>query len=154
MHREGVVEISEAIETVANRDFLIITGDFNAKVGSGRKDFPNNMGYYGKGEINSSGKYLLEMCKKYDLIITNTLFKHKMSQRTTWTAPYKEFVTHNGETRKNPIRNQIDFIIVKNNKRRYVMDSRSYGGIQTDTDHKLVKTKIRYNWRSIMREKK
>ena len=140
-------QVEKAIKSIANRDFLILTGDFNAKIGSGCKNYPDNVGRYGKGEINSSGKSLLEVCKKYDLVATNTLFKHKMSHRTTWTAPYREFNTHDGQTRRNPIRNQIDFIIVRNSQRRYIMDARSYGGMRTDTDHKMVKGKIRYEWR-------
>ena len=61
--REDSYEKLEAIiEKTAKRDFLIIGGDFNAKTGSGYKDFPENMGKFEKGILNSSGKRLLETC--------------------------------------------------------------------------------------------
>ena len=104
------------------------------------------MGNYGKGIMNSSGRKLLETCKRYDLTITNTLFKHKMCHRTTWIAPFRNFVTKTGENRRNPVRNQIDYIIVRNSHRRFVTNSRSYGGIETETDHKLVKMELRVEW--------
>ena len=88
--------------------------------------------------MNKSGRRLLETCYQYNLVITNTLFQHKLSHRTTWTVPFREFKTHDGSKRKNPIRNQIDYIMIKNRHRRYVQNARSYGGMQTVTDHKLV----------------
>ena len=96
-----------------SRDILIIAGDLNAKVGSAWRVHPEQVGKYGKGEMNNSGRILVEMCAKHDLVITNTLFNHKMSHRTTWTAPERDFITHDGTPRKKPVRNQIDFVIVK-----------------------------------------
>ena len=104
------------------------------------------MGKYGKGIINSSGKRLLEACKTNELILTNTLFQHKKSHRTTWTAPFRNFITRTGEERRNPVRNQIDYIITRKQHRGFVTDSRSYGGIRTNTDHKLVKASFRVEW--------
>ena len=71
------------------------------------------MGRYGKGHENSSGRMLLELCAKNNMVITNTLFAHKLTHRTTWTAPMREFKTKDGEIRRNPVRNQIDYIIVR-----------------------------------------
>ena len=146
-------ELYEKIEKIINntpeRDALIIGGDFNAKVGQSWKDFPENTGKFSKGHINSSGRFLLELCKKHNLYITNTTFKHKMTHRTTWTAPFRNFTTYNGEERRNPIRNQIDFIIMSNKHRSFVTNARSYSGICTETDHKLVKTNTHFQWQYI-----
>ena len=125
---------------------MIIGGDFNAKTGSGHNDFPNNMGKFGKGMLNSSGLRLLEMCQTTNLLLTNTTFQHKKAHRTTWEAPFRSFTTKNGEERRNPIRNQIDYIITRTQHRKFVMDARSYGGIKTDTDHKLVKASFKVEW--------
>ena len=62
-------------------------GDFNAKTDSGWKEFPENVGRYGKGHTNENGLALLEFLSKSNLVLTNTLFPHKLSHRTTWTAP-------------------------------------------------------------------
>ena len=72
---------------IASRNIMLILGDFNAKTGSGWSEFPGNMGKFGKGLINSSGRILLEFLTKQDLFLTNTTFNHKIAHRTTWTAP-------------------------------------------------------------------
>ena len=94
--------------------------------GSGYQEYRENMGRYGKGIMNSSGKRLLKLCKTNDLIITNTKFKHKKSHITTWIPPFRNFTTKEGEERRNPVRNQIDYIIVRDIHRRFVQNSRSY----------------------------
>ena len=152
--REEVYEALEAIiEKTAKRDLLVIGGDFNAKTGSGYKEFPMNMGNFGKGIMNSSGKRLLETCKGHDLILTNTLFQHKRTHRTTWEAPFRNFTTSSGEERRNPVRNQIDYIITRTEHRKFVTNARSYGGIWTDTDHKLVKANMKVEWYKIKNRK-
>ena len=84
--REDFYEcLNASIEKVSNRDILIIAGDFNAKTGSLWKEYPENMGKFGKGHGNSSGRQLLELCMKHDLVITNTLFQHKLTHRLDCT---------------------------------------------------------------------
>ena len=39
---------------------LVIAGDMNAKIGSEYHDYPECIGRYGKGKINSNGKHLTE----------------------------------------------------------------------------------------------
>ena len=142
-------QLEKTISDVPNRDVLFIAGDLNAKTGSEYRNFKNHMGKFGKGKANSSGIRLLEMCKKFDLFLTNTIFNHKLSHRTTWTAPYRNYVTHDGTQRRNPIRNQIDYVITRNRYRRLITDSRSYGGFLTETDHKIVKITVKLEWRNI-----
>ena len=80
---------TEMNTNVSNRSLLIVGGDFNAKTGSAWKDHPENMGAFGKGEVNSNGEALLEMATNQELILSNTLFYHKMAHRTTLTCPQK-----------------------------------------------------------------
>ena len=125
---------------IASRNIVLVLGDFNAKPGSGCSEFSGNMGTFGKGLINSSGRILLECLNKQDLFFTNSTSNHKIAHRTTWTAP-ERINPHNskdGTPRRNPYRNQIYYVIMKNAHRNVVTDSRSYGGITTYTDHKLV----------------
>ena len=56
-------------------------------------------GKFGKGKANSSGIRLLKMSKKFDLFLTNTIFNHKLSHRTTWTATYRN-LSHMMELRE------------------------------------------------------
>ena len=138
--------LESVIDKKAKRDLLVIRGDFNAKTGSVHDDYPDNMGQFGKGIMNSSGERLLETCQTHNLVLTNTLFQHKKAHRTTWEAPFRNFTTKAGEARRNPVRNQIDYIITRNEHRRFIRDARSYGGIWSDTDHKLVKTSFKVEW--------
>ena len=96
--REDFYETIESIiDKTPKRDVIILAGNFNTKTGSGWNDFKDNMGKYGKGLINISGRRLLEMRKNKNLYITNTTFNHKKSHITTWTAPHRNFKTCNGE---------------------------------------------------------
>ena len=72
-------ELESVVRSVSKRDFLVIAGDFNAKTGQEWNTYPENMGRYGKGQVNSNGRELLEFCNQQDLILTNTLFRHKMA---------------------------------------------------------------------------
>ena len=87
----------------------------NTKIGSGYHDYPECIGRYGKGKMNSNGKHLAEFALLNDLFLTNIKFKHKMCHRTTWIGPERrnEFKDKYGEIRRNPFRNQIDYILIK-----------------------------------------
>ena len=137
-------ELHQLTQTVSKRDILVIAGDMNAKTGSGHKEHPKIIGKFGKGKMNENGNELIEFCIENDMILTNTLFQHKMSHRTTWEMPEKpNSKDKNGEPRRNPYRNQIDYIIVKRRHVNAVTDSRSYQNIATQTDHRLVIMNIR-----------
>ena len=49
------------------------------------KLYPTNIGQYGKGHLKSNGEHLLEYTKENYLILTNTLFYHKLDHRITWS---------------------------------------------------------------------
>ena len=136
------------LKHVKDKHLLLVIGDFNAKTGSGHTHFPNNIGKYGKGHLNSNGEHLLQYAKENNLVLTNTLFPHKLCHRTTWTSMErtKNHLSSDGKARRNPYRNQIDYIMIKTLYRKLIMDSRSHSGISTPTDHKLVKTKIKLEW--------
>ena len=119
-----------------SRHITIIAGDFNAKVGERKNDKLNHqvVGKYGKGISNSNGNHLLNFSKVNNLKISNTFFKHKLSQRTTWESPNAKH------------KNQIDFILIKSSKGIRINDSRSFGGIVTRSDHKMVLTQFIFKW--------
>lgn len=102
-------ELERVIEDVSKRNICIIGGDQNAKTGLGNKEFPDVIGRYGKGEMNSGGRKLAEMLMRNEMILCNTMFPHKMAHRTTWEAPERkeDHRDRNGEIRRNPYRNQI-----------------------------------------------
>ena len=52
-----------------------------------------------------------------------------------------------GNIRKTPYRNQIDYILTVNSfKGIQILDARSYGGMTTRSDHKLLLMKYSFQW--------
>ena len=147
-------QLISTIDSVPKRHYLIVLGDFNAITGSGYKDFKLNMGRFGKGTINDNGYALLESCLAQNLFIANTIFRVKMCHRTTWQAPMRHYTTAKGETRKNPIRNQIDYVLIRNENKELITNARSYGGTKTESDHKLVKASMAIGKWNIIQSKK
>ena len=152
-------QLEGTVNSIACRNTVVVLGDFNAKTGGSHRDYPEVVGHFGKGSTNSNGESLLEFCKVNNLVLTNTLFKHPLRHRTTWEAPERYHTSAldasgnkchlkgpDGLPRRNPFRNQIDYIAIRSAHRRFVTDSRSYGGIQSNTDHKMVKMSIKFQW--------
>ena len=54
--------------------------------------------------------------------------------------------------RREPFRNQIDYA-TKIKERKFVTNSRSYGGIKSYTDHKLVKMSMNFQWHKLQKQK-
>ena len=138
--REEFYDILEQqIKTVKLTDMLVVGGDFNAKTGSGYKRYKDNMGKHGKGKLNDNGYELLDLCARNDLVLTNTMFKHKLAHVTTWQAPEVLSAMHkDGTPRRNPVRNQIDYVMVRKANMKHVTNSRSYSSMSTRTDHRMV----------------
>ena len=77
------------INSVKQRDALIIGGDINAKTELQVSEMKNQLvvGKYAKNKVNENGNFFIEFCKVHNLLITNTIFKHKPSHQTTWISP-------------------------------------------------------------------
>ena len=132
-------DLDSITSTISKRSVLFVVGDFNAKTGSAHKDHPDTVGPFGKGHINENGEALIQYAKQHNLRLTNTFFQHKLLHRTTWEAPYRECNTKNKEKRRNPFRNQIDYILTRKENMKQISDSRSYPhNNRTKSDHRPV----------------
>ena len=127
--------LSETIQKVNKHDMLIVTGDFNAKVGNQPNPYHEVMGKYGIGERNNNGERLCDFCAEHELIITGTLFPHKDIHKLTWVSPDNRTV------------NQIDHTLINKKFRTSVKDTRVYRGADISSDHYLVKTSIKLKLR-------
>ena len=104
-------DLENYIASVSKKKLLIVAGDFNAKTGSSNSLYPQNIGLYGKGYTNANGEFLVETAVRNNLILSNTFFKHKLCHITTWESPDFTDKKHtDGTIRRNPYRNQIDYI--------------------------------------------
>ena len=78
-------DLQDLLELTPKKDFLIIIGDWNAKVGS--QETPGVTGKFGLGILNEAGKRLIEFCQENALVITNTLFQQHKGRFYIWTSP-------------------------------------------------------------------
>src|SRR5688572_17648699 len=109
------------------RKCLVVMGDFNGKVGNGREK--NIIGPYGLGTQN--GDRLVNFCRKHNLFITNTWFHQKRTAQHTWISPGRR------------IKNQTDFVLVDNQFRNGVQNSKAMTGAHCEIDHKPVIARLK-----------
>ena len=132
-------QLSSLINSIKQRDGLIIGGDLNAKTKLQVSEMENQLavGKYAKSKVNENGNLLTEFCKLHNLLITNTIFKHKPSHQTTWTSPLPPSFP-----RKNPYQNQMDYVLLRKNMNSEIFHSRSINSNFARSDHKPVIAKI------------
>lgn len=103
------------------------------------------MGSYGRGARNFNGENLVTFASHFDVVLANTCFQHAHRHRSTW-----EGILATGKK----IYNMIDYILVPQKLRSALRQARSYAGLLTDSDHRLVVCKLELNhlricWRPI-----
>ena len=105
-------KLSSLINSIKQRDALIIGGDFNAKTKLQVPEMENQLviGKYAKKHGKWKWKFTIEFCKLHNLLITNTIFKHKPSHQTTWISQLPPTFPP-----KNPYQNQTDYILLRKN---------------------------------------
>ncbi|GFS08192.1 endonuclease-reverse transcriptase [Elysia marginata] len=92
-------DLAKAME-MKGRGNIIIMGDFNAKIGTKKKEEDLEcIGCHGIGERNERGQRLLDFAAENKLYITNTFYQEPKSRYWTWESPGQQY------------RNQIDFIL-------------------------------------------
>ena len=82
--KEQFYEMLGNCVSAAEMDSVIILGDFNARVASDWKSWPNVIGKHGVGKMNSNGLILLEFCTRFQLSFMGTMFQLKHSLKNTW----------------------------------------------------------------------
>ena len=124
-------ELQEVIDGCNKNDIIIVMGDLNAKVGEDNQGYKRAMGTHGMGIQNNNGERLCEFCMMNGLVIAGTLFPHKEIHKATW-------VSADGN-----VKNQIDHLLIKGAWRSSVLDCRVQRGADTNSDHYMVKTRIK-----------
>ena len=82
---------------------------------------------------------MIEFCVMNNLKITNTFFKYKPIHLTTRQSPvpYVNITACKTNTpRRNPFRNQIDYVLVRNSTNAKVFDSKATISTTTNSNHK------------------
>ena len=76
-----------AISSTPPDDFLLVMGDFNARVGYEGPSWFGVRGEFEVGKMNDIGEHLLSFCAINELCIMNTLFAKKRIHQCTWQHP-------------------------------------------------------------------
>ncbi|KAL4149828.1 hypothetical protein QTP88_003684 [Uroleucon formosanum] len=127
--------LEELCKLTKGSDNLIIIGDWNAVVGEGADG--QVVGAYGLGTRNERGDRLIDYCKQYDLVITNTYQNIHRRKRYTWKMP--------GDIG----RYQIDYILVRKRFRNQVRRCKTYPGADVDSDHNLLMMKSNVTYKKL-----
>ena len=110
----------------------IIMGDLNGHVGN--TEIEDVVGHFGIGEKNMEGELIIDFCRRNNLTVMNTFFKHQESHIYTW---YR----YNYQTNTHDQKSQIDFILSNNEK--IIADVKAFPGLSLDADHRLLRGKLK-----------
>lgn len=136
-------ELARIIEEYKQKAaYLLVGGDFNSKIGQKREEDGEIMGKFTKGFRNVHGDYLAGLMKQTKLFLCNTAFKHRDHHIATWHGSHLTRQQDGTETRKG-IHNQIDYMAILQRHKGMVTNSRSYQGVEFESDHSMVVTDIR-----------
>ncbi|KAH1023710.1 hypothetical protein HUJ05_003316 [Dendroctonus ponderosae] len=121
----------EALKHTRKEEIALFLGYFNAKVGCGHDD--DTVERYGIGVQNEGGEALVQFCKEFNFIITNTWFKQPPMRLYTWKSP--------ADNDRHIVINQIDFITMRKTFRNSITSVKTYPGADVQSDHNLLRLK-------------
>ena len=122
-------QLSKTVYELKNSHSIIfVGGDFNSRAGR-KVDGESSMGSHGRGYRNSNGDELVHFAESCGFFLANTTFQHPHRHRTTWECAFRT---------GRKVFNQIDYLLVPQEMKSFLRQARSYAGLQTDSDHRLV----------------
>jgi hypothetical protein len=123
--------LEDTLSKIHKKDIIIITGDWNAKVGSDNTNWKHVMGRYGYGDRNERGERLLDFATTYQLYVCNTKFQQKPQRKWTWASP------------DGMHKNMIDLILIQQRWKSSVLNCRTFQSADICSDHSLVLCNLR-----------
>ena len=104
---------------------LLIMADVNARVGNDMSPWRGTLGRFGPEEQNGNGVKLLDFCALNGLVITYTLFQHRVCHQHTWFHPAES-----------------SNVLVNQRFKTSILDTRVYRKTHLQSDHRLVISKV------------
>lgn len=129
--------LRNTISDVPAHNFLVVMGDFNARLG------PEKVPFTLHDKTNRNGSYMAELLSEFGLIATNTQFRKKKGK--LWTF----------RDRASDDLRQLDYILVRQKWRNSVHNSEAYNTFNTvGSDHRVVSAKVKMSLRTSKHNKK
>ena len=124
-------QLDDLMNKIPPTDTVYLLGDFNARVGADFDLWPKIIGHHGIGRTNDNGQRLLDFCSYHHLCVTNTLFKNKDLHKASWRHP------------RSKTWHQLDLILTRQNNTHNVQNTRVYHSADCNTDHSLIRSKVK-----------
>jgi len=124
-------ELQQTQEKVPKHDLLITLCYYNAEIGRERAYQKVIRNHTLHDITNRNGELVCEYAIANDMVVASTFFQHKNIHKGTWKSP--DTLTLN----------QIDHVVVNNNKKQMIRDVRTLRGPNCDLDHFLVKVIVK-----------
>lgn len=121
---EFYMTVIKGLKEVESCDWSIVMGDWNAKVGECGSD-TDVMGKFGFGTRNERGEKLIRFARTNKLFIANSMFEKNQKRRSTWSL--------------GKASNEIDFIMIKNDQKRFMRNIDVLNKFEYESDHKMVR---------------
>ena len=115
-------ELDDVLQSIPDKEGLVVIGDFNGHVGKKRADLERWHGGHSYGNLNDEGRAVLQCAQMYDLAICNTFFQKKD----------EHMITYRSGTRQST----IDYILVRRQNLRFVKDCKVIPGEAVATQHR------------------
>ena len=129
--------LRNAINDVPAHNFLIVMGDFNARLG------PDKAAHTYHDTTNRNGRYMADTMSEFGLVAANTMFQKKKGK--LWT--FKD--------RASDALRQLDYILVRRKWRNSVHNAEAYSSFNTvGSDHRVVAAKLKLSLRAPRKEKR
>jgi len=121
------------VEAEKRRFELVIGGDFNCRLNRTDEN-EKTVGCYTSSKVTSeNGELLIDLAEACNLRIENTFYKHKLTQRTSWTHP---------ATKRRLL---LDLFLVQKSRCNRIRNVKSYPNFDCGSDHDLVVLTILVN---------
>ena len=126
--------VERTFSSLPTTDVRIILGDFNAQIGR-EECYSTVAGMHSLHEIsNDNGCRVVNFAISNGLVIRSTQFQRKDIYKVTWNS-------NDGTTQT-----QIDHVLVDRKFSQNIINVRSYRGTTHESDHAIVKIKMKCKW--------
>jgi exonuclease III len=124
-------DLQSIVDKVPKSDLTIMLGDVNAKLGKELAYKKITGKYTLHEETNRNRELLCDFAAANNTTVMSTQFQHKQIHKGTWRSPDQNTI------------NQIDRVLINQNRKEVIENVRSLRGPDIDSDHFLMKSALK-----------